>query len=335
MTDDLKAALRDWYAAHHRDLPWRKTRDPYAIWVSEVMSQQTRIEVVIGFWERWMAAFPTIAALAEAEESDVLALWQGLGYYRRAKMLLAGARAVHLNGLPNSAAEWRAVPGVGAYTAGAIASIALHERVPAVDGNVHRVYSRFTADGEQRGFTKRAETWAQEVIPPDRPGDWNQAVMELGARVCTPRSPKCPGCPLRPGCAAANAGNPEEYPPSKRAAPPQVRHQVIYLAEQRGRFLVRPVPPGTWWQGLWSLPFEFVDAPLDAPVWWAGSYVVTKHRIEFQVVQQCPSDETGEWLTPAEIRQLALPAIHQKILARCADRVRKVAEQPALEVGYL
>jgi A/G-specific adenine glycosylase len=204
----LRAALLAWYDAHRRDLPWRQTRDPYAIWVSEIMLQQTRVAAVLGRYEAFLERFPTVGELARASEADVLTLWSGLGYYRRARNLHRGAQVVAADWagkLPASAAGLRVLPGVGAYTSAAIASIAFGEAAPVVDGNVERVIQRLagigigsfaTAAELGRGIDRLALT----LLDPQRPGDFNQAMMELGATVCLPRNPQCLVCPLRPGC---------------------------------------------------------------------------------------------------------------------------------------
>src|SRR5690242_17796950 len=185
----LHRDLLTWYAACRRDLPWRRTRDPWAIWVSEIMLQQTRVDTVMPYFERFLARFPTPLALAEAPEDQVLAAWSGLGYYRRARMLHAGARVVADRAkMPRDREGLLELPGVGRYTAGAIASIAFEEPVGLVDGNVARVLARIFVleDDMRRAGMRRAEELAESLVPKDAPGDWNQALMELGATVCTP-----------------------------------------------------------------------------------------------------------------------------------------------------
>src|SRR5262245_19380438 len=208
----IAPAVVAWYRAARRDLPWRETRDPYAIWVSEIMLQQTRVATVIPYWQRWMARFPTLTALADAPLDDVLAHWSGLGYYSLARNLHRGAAEVARDRggtLPSTAAGLRDVPGIGAYTAGAIASFAYGERAPLVDGNVARVLARFygvAADVKSTVGARRIWQLAAGVmadLPADAaPGDLNQGLMELGATVCTARSPACDACPLAAGCIA-------------------------------------------------------------------------------------------------------------------------------------
>ena len=197
-----RAELLAWYGRHRRDLPWRHTRDPYAIWVSEIMLQQTRVAVVVDRYQEFLRRFPTVFALAAAPEQDVLALWSGLGYYRRARMLHKAAQAVAAAGgvMPRRAADLRALPGVGGYTAAAIASIAYSEPIAVVDGNVQRVLCRVAGWNANGGHVAKVHELAGRLVEPDRPGDFNQAMMELGATVCLPRNPQCLVCPLAPFC---------------------------------------------------------------------------------------------------------------------------------------
>lgn len=257
-----RAALLAWFDHHQRDLPWRKTRDPYAIWVSEVMLQQTRVETVRRYWERWLETFPTVASLAEASAESVLSQWQGLGYYRRARNLQAGAKFImeQCGGtIPNTAEGWQTVPGVGPYTAGAIASIAFGEAVPAVDGNVLRVLSRWLAlerpiDGKEGRAA--IDALATELALGPRPAAWTQALMELGATLCTPTSPACLICPVSADCAATAMGDPTRFPIKAKAKAPREEHRIALALRQ----------PGTraeWWVqrdergllgGLWEFP---------------------------------------------------------------------------------
>ena len=208
-TEDLAVIgqrLLDWYERHRRDLPWRRTRDPYAIWVAEIMLQQTRVETVLAYFERFMARFPTLADLAMAPLDDVLKAWEGLGYYARARDLHRAARQVMArdhNEMPRTPEALRDLPGVGRYTAAAVASIAFGYDAVALDGNLRRVLCRLFAidDDPGRPKTQRAlERLAELMLPPGRAGDFNQALMDLGARYCTARSPKCSICPVRPAC---------------------------------------------------------------------------------------------------------------------------------------
>ncbi len=213
--DALQRDLLAWYTKSKRDLPWRRSRDPYAIWLSEIMLQQTRVDTVIPYYERFLTAFPTLRALADAPIDTVLTQWSGLGYYRRARMLHAGAKALADGGFPKTAAELRNVPGIGPYTAGAVASIAWGEQAPLVDGNVARVLARiFAVTVDVRKGAGHRKIWeiAGELVPKERAGDWNQALMELGALLCTPDQPKCLLCPVRGECRAFAEGRTDVIP---------------------------------------------------------------------------------------------------------------------------
>ena len=252
----LRDALLAWYRAHRRDLPWRHTRDPYAIWVSEVMLQQTQVAAVLPYFERFLARFPTPAALADADEDAVLAAWSGLGYYRRVRHLREGARQVvarHGGVLPEDPAALRALPGIGPYTAGAIASIAFGQAEPVLDGNVRRVLARWTADTGEGGD---ARFWAQArtlVAGPD-PGDWNQALMELGATVCTPQSPACAPCPVSAHCRARATGTPEAFPRARPRKPSRTVRVEVALIERDGAVLLERHGSGGPRRGKWDLP---------------------------------------------------------------------------------
>src|SRR5664279_4907056 len=205
----LRRSLLDWYDAHRRDLPWRRDADPYRVWVSEIMLQQTRVAAVLEHYARWMQRFPTIHHLAKAREQSVLALWSGLGYYHRARRLHQAAKVIAREPhgeFPRTEEAWRELPGIGRYTAAALASIAFGEPVAVVEGNVARVLERMF--GEAKG---REDAWhqAEALLDRTRPGDFNQAMMELGATVCTPRAPQCLLCPLITWCATRGVGVPK------------------------------------------------------------------------------------------------------------------------------
>lgn len=272
-----REALRAWFAANARDLPWRRTRDPYAIWVSEIMLQQTRVETVLRYWAPFLARFPTVQALAAASEDDVLARWSGLGYYRRARLLHAGAKAVcerHAGEVPRQAEARLALPGVGRYTAGAIGSIAWGLREPIVDGNVARVLSRLEqiedaigSRESERALWEEAAAWADD----DDPSTVNQALMELGATVCTPTSPRCDVCPVRAGCGARLADRVEALPvPRPKKAPLEVSVVALVARDPAGRVLLvkreadrakhegarGALFGGALFGGLWSAPMH-------------------------------------------------------------------------------
>ncbi len=274
----LRSSILRWYRKNRRDLPWRRTRDPYAIWVSEIMLQQTRVETVIPFYERFLARFPDVESLAGAPEGDVLAAWSGLGYYSRARSLRQAAGLIareHAGRLPDDPAALRSLPGIGPYTSAAIASIAYDRPAAAVDGNVIRVLARIAglkgrrdSPSLRRGVERVAESLAlgrgSRASPRAGAGDWTQALMELGALVCLPREPRCEDCPAARDCAASASGNPSAYPASAKAsaAPPPERH-VLLIARRGSRVLLVPGIArrgGTAQSGTWTLPTSPVPA---------------------------------------------------------------------------
>lgn len=260
----LRSRLLAWYDKARRDLPWRRTRDPYAIWVSEIMCQQTRVDTVIPYYERFLKRFPTLRSLAKADEDEVLSLWSGLGYYRRARLLHKGVREVvseYGAKMPVDPAQRLSLPGIGRYTAGAIGSIAFDQEEPIVDGNVMRVLSRlFAIDSPlgRRDTEKKLWELAQDLVRGERPGDFNQAMMELGATVCTPTSPSCSACPVRTQCAAYKDNRVHELPvvPAKKA--PKKLDLVAVIAhtekEKEGVWLVKSEV--ALFGGLWNLPMK-------------------------------------------------------------------------------
>jgi A/G-specific adenine glycosylase len=247
----IRRALSAWYRRSARDLPWRRTKDPYGVWVSEVMLQQTTVATATPRWRRFLSRFPDVGALARASEREVLAEWSGLGYYARARNLHRAARTVAAAGsFPGSAASLRRLPGVGPYTAAAVASICFGEAAAVVDGNVVRVLSRLFAlrvdPKTPRGLARIRER-ADALLEPASPGDFNQAVMELGATVCTPRAPACGACPLRRFCAAARQGRPESYPMAAKRRATTALRLVTGLVLRRGRLVLvedRHLVPG-------------------------------------------------------------------------------------------
>lgn len=252
----VREALFRHYRRNRRDLPWREDTDPYRIWVSEVMLQQTRVETVLNYYDAWLRRFPDVETLAGATEDEVLKAWEGLGYYRRARHLHRAARVLredHGGELPPTYEGLRELPGVGAYTAGAVASIAFGEAAPAVDGNVRRVLARLH-DVAQPGGAWLRKT-AAALVDPDAPGDWNQALMELGATVCTPTSPECGACPLAGWCRARERGTQEVRPaPVKRAEPARVEYATAVVVDGWGRALVVRRPKDGLLGGMWSFP---------------------------------------------------------------------------------
>ena len=259
MPDRISDLLLAWYDQHARTLPWRGIHDPYRTWVSETMLQQTRVETVMGYYARFLERFPTVADLAAAPEDDVLKMWEGLGYYSRARNLHKGAKQVmaEFGGkIPADVEQLRKISGIGPYTAGAIASIAFDQPVPAVDGNVIRVVSRLRGIRENVGIpsVRRAlEGEAASLVPQLRPGDFNQALMDLGSAICTPGTPSCEKCPLRDECDAYAAGDAEDLPVLPRKNPPKVIDYAVCLIFSGDRVLMRQRTEAML-KGLWVFP---------------------------------------------------------------------------------
>lgn len=260
----FRDALLEWFDGHRRELPWRGVDDPYAVWVSEVMLQQTRVETVVDYFQRWMERFPTVQQLADAPIEEVLELWSGLGYYRRARYLHRSACELvedHDGSLPSTVNELKQLPGIGPYTAGAIASIAFDRCEPLVDGNVMRVISRlYTIEGKPRREPANSQIWqcAEELVDPNRPGDFNQALMELGSEVCTPDSPACLICSVRQWCQAHATGDPQQFPDTRdrpEQKPMRARSCVIdrNVGDKR-EFLLRRRSRDGLLGGLWEFP---------------------------------------------------------------------------------
>ena len=249
-----------WFELVARDLPWRRRRDPYAVWLSEIMLQQTRVETVVPYFERFLRRFPDVEALAVAEIDEVLKLWSGLGYYRRARVLYATAREVterYGGAFPGEAAALRELPGIGAYTAGAIASLAFDKREPLVDGNVARVFARlFGIDADIRSAASVKLLWeiAWRLVPEERPGRFNEALMELGATVCTPRDPGCGACPIEALCAARASGRVLELPVIAARKKVPVVKMVAAVLRNGPRVLLARRAEGGLFGGLWEPP---------------------------------------------------------------------------------
>ena len=262
---ELRRALLDYYDRTARALPWRGESDPYRILVSEVMLQRTRVETVKRYYGRWLERFPDLESLADADEDEVMKAWEGLGYYRRARNLHRAVRVVRETAaaiLPSAHADLQALPGVGEYTAGAVASIAFGEVAPAVDGNVRRVLSRLFDARDPEGPWLREV--AQTLVDPERPGDWNQALMELGATVCTLRNPGLGTCPVRDWCAARAAGTQLQRPGAKEKRYVRNVHVTLGIFHSEGRLLLVKRPPEGLLGGMWAFPERDVAVPHDA-----------------------------------------------------------------------
>jgi len=367
----LVAALLPWFSANHRDLPWRHTRDPYAVWISEIMLQQTQVKTVIPYWERWLAALPEIADLAAAPEERVLKLWEGLGYYSRARNLQKAARHIvehHAGRFPTAFTDLLALPGVGRYTAGAIASIAFNQPAPILDGNVIRVLTRtFALPGDPKEKARQTQLWsmagelvrtAAKTRTPDLPDNitgpcsvLNQSLMELGATVCLPRNPACTKCPLASICLARRQGVPERFPETKARPETTARRFVVAVLERRGKFLVRRRPAGGVNAGFWEFPnleISPADNPTQAAAGWLGlpanafislrsvTHSITRYRIRLEVfratVERFPTRRvpSGEWQDAEGLELLALTAAHRRIARQLAGSQPRPPLDPPL-----
>ncbi|HEX7191629.1 MAG TPA: A/G-specific adenine glycosylase [Thermoanaerobaculia bacterium] len=321
----IARSLERWFGKHQRPLPWRMAYLPYHVWVSEVMAQQTRLEVVLGYFERFIERFPDVPALAAASEDEVTALWSGLGYYRRARMLREGAIDVvsRFGGeLPRDVDQLISIRGIGRYTAGAIASIAFDRRAPIVDGNVARVLAR--VQGEEDPWT-HAEALVRVCRSPRM---MNQALMELGAMVCTPRNAKCMECPLRRDCVAFTTDRIHELPaPRESKAVKRLRIPLYLVTDSRGRILMRR-ERGPLMTAMLHLPHGntalFDDAPL--PVLSPRSigsfhHTITTRRITFEVFAARARRRSGyEWVNPEELRDFPHPSYVTKALRLASNR---------------
>jgi A/G-specific adenine glycosylase len=346
--DAFQRDLLAWYQRSRRDLPWRRTRDPYAIWLSEVMLQQTRVETVIPYYERFVAAYSNVHALAEAPLEDVLRLWSGLGYYRRARMLHAAARDIdchHGGSFPDTAAGLLEIKGIGPYTAGAVASIAWGEAVPVVDGNVARVLSRLFALEAEEGARSR-DLWelAGSLVAAEDPSSWNQALMELGATVCTPRRPRCPTCPVRLHCEALARGVTDAIPRPRSRKPPTITRRVGFVLWSRGRVLLGRRPEDGLFGGMWEPPHgEDRDVGEEGRalvtrargrVRDAGrvTHVLSHRRIEMTIyvgrvdvhmtssLRRCfRGYDTVEWVRRSDLSSVALSTLARKVLSLSPD----------------
>ena len=322
MKPPIARALLAWYDRGHRDLPWRKTDDPYRIWISEIMLQQTRAQAVTPYYERFLARFATVEALAGAVEADVLAVWSGLGYYSRARNLWRAAREIRAAGtFPPDYAGIRRLPGVGDYTAAAIASIAFGLPHAVLDGNVLRVVSRLENDTSDIASTRTRERFravVQTWLDRRRPGAFNQALMELGATVCLSRNPRCGECPLAPWCQARAEGTTAQLPVKLRRVQPVQVEGTLLVVRRRGRILLRQKEHGARRMGgFWELPTpdDLPGARCRAPIG-AFRHSITHHRYTFSVAPATGDPPAGAfgWFPPAALLAIPLSTTARKAL---------------------
>lgn len=348
---DLVGLLVSWFRRSAREMPWRRTRDPYAIWISEVMLQQTTVAVATGYYARFLEAFPTVRALAEAPVDEVMARWSGLGYYSRAKNLHRAAQVVvgqHGGRLPADLESLKSLPGVGPYTAGAVASIAHGLAAPVVDGNVARVLSRlFGLTDDPRGTVAARRLWALagRLVPVESPGDFNQALMELGATVCSPRSPSCASCPLSRSCVAFRERTQDQIPPPRKTVSPVEQTWVVALLQRGDAILMLKPRRRGLLQDIWELPGGVVPEGAEARSWLADhlatllgctlhvgpkvarvKHSIMNRRISVEIHRvdlapgARPSIDPGtadhRWLPRTEFEGLALSSMTTKVLAK-------------------
>jgi A/G-specific adenine glycosylase len=345
----IRRALLAWFRRNAREMPWRRTRDPYRIWVSEIMLQQTRVETVLPYYKRFLKAFPNVKVLASADQDRVLKLWQGLGYYTRARNLQQAAQIVmseRRGRLPRTADEWQTLPGVGRYTAGAIASIAFGERVPVLDGNVKRVLARLCAIEERidkAATVRRLWSIAETLVPAKNPGAFNQALMELGSSLCTPKVLRCEECPLRGLCRARALGTEKRLPVRQKKKPVPHYEIVAGAIRRNGCYLLGKRPPDALLGGLWEFPGGKVEidetheqalvrevgeelglgiavGSLVASVRHAYShFTITLHLYRCESSQGRPESRYHtevKWVPPSHFDRYAFPAANSKCLDR-------------------
>jgi A/G-specific adenine glycosylase len=344
----LAADLLEWYDHNRRDLPWRGKRTPYEIWVSEIMLQQTRVETAESYYPNFLKQFPTLERLAEAPVEKVLAAWSGLGYYRRARQLHSAAcqLATAGRGVPSTLEELRELPGIGEYTAAAVASIAFGVPVAVLDGNVERVLSRQIALSENpraAGPRRRLKEAASSLLDPERPGDFNQAMMELGATVCIPRRPRCSECPIGGRCRALELGSPEAYPALPARRKQQFERRCVVVVEEGDRLLVvRRPDEAELLAGIWELPWAPVAEADEASVTeetlarrYGGTWIVerstgrVRHAMTYRAIEataclgKWSSDEVAEvteggelrWVSRAGLDDLPTTSLVEKVLS--------------------
>jgi A/G-specific adenine glycosylase len=337
----LVAALLDWFAANARDLPWRRTRDPYAIWVSEIMLQQTQVKTVIPFWNRWMRELPTIKSAAKASSAKIHKLWEGLGYYTRVRNLQKAAQVIvekNAGKFPENFGEVLALPGIGRYTAGAICSIAFNQPTPILDGNVIRVLTRIFCIAEnpkEKKTNTRLWKLAEELVQNSKSdcSHLNQSLMELGALICTPRNPQCLICPVKKLCVAFKENRVDELPNLDKREAATARHFVAFVIERDGKFLVQQRPVGIVNAHLWEFPnFEINGEKKDAKEIFDSAFdftaakfqplctvkhSITRYRITLKAFRvRLPKrlkTLNGIWLPHARFDSLAFTAAHKKL----------------------
>ena len=330
MTANAASLLVQHYVDNSRQLPWRSPPgapppEPYLVWLSEVMLQQTTVATVRPRFEQFLSSWPTIEALAAASDEDILKEWAGLGYYARARNLIACAREVARRGsFPSSAAELSRLPGIGPYTSAAIAAIAFGERSPAVDTNVERVIARFRGLLEPSRSTIGLELL--ELMPHEHPGDFVQAMMDLGATICRPRNPRCSDCPMRDDCAALKCGDPERFPKRARRKLRPQRHGLAYWVERDGALWLVRRPTKGLLGGMAALPGTNWDEGEEAPRGALGAvrHVFTHFALDLTIVRRNEPEGEGWWHPIAQLHEAGLPTLYRKavdLVLGCHERI--------------
>ena len=322
---DFTETILHWYAENGRDLPWRRTRDPYAVWLSEIILQQTRVAQGQAYWERFMDRFPTVDDLASAPEDDVMRLWQGLGYYSRARNLHTAAKQiVAMGGFPDTLEGIRSLKGVGDYTAAAIGSIAFGLPAAVVDGNVYRVLARYFGIATPVGTTEAKKEFtalANRLLPADAPAAFNQGMMDFGATCCTPANPACLTCPLQPSCRAFRDGRTDLLPVKQALSKPVERHLTYVYIRFQGQTAIHRRGAGDIWQGLWE-PWLTDEVPAEARLLVKDFKHQLTHRTlfaDFYLLE--PSErpalpEGYRWIEEAELDRYAKPRLFELMLER-------------------
>lgn len=329
----FQADLLSWYDQWNRDLPWRDSTDPYPVLVSEVMLQQTTVAAVIPFFTRWMSRFPDIESLAHAESAEVDQYWAGLGYYSRCRRLHSVAKKIVELGWPDDDQGLRALPGFGSYTVAAVGSIAFDWPLACVDGNVERVYSRINTDPAIGPLLKKtAQLWADSVLDRSRPGDWNQAVMELGATICRPKDPQCRTCPVTSHCRAFLESRVDEFPSPKPKREWIHVEQVLTVPVCGTAIGLRQFAAGEWWAGLWGFARSAASQPKSQRIG-TINHVVTRHRVSATVEVLDIGERMAEftWCEIEDVAErFALPVPDRKALGLVLARLGLSSGQPAL-----
>lgn len=343
----IVTALLRWFDKNARDLPWRRTRDPYAIWISEIMLQQTQVKTVIPYWERWMRTLPTVESFAKAKPNKYLKLWEGLGYYARVHNAQKAAQIIvanHSGRFPMEHDRILALPGIGRYTAGAICSIAFNQPTPIVDGNVIRVLARvFGIEGNPKDKFVNAEIWklaenlvklSANVSTQNSVSHFNQSLMELGALICTPRAPQCTTCPLQKNCVALRTNRVEELPAIEKRQAATPRKFAAFVISKNNRWLVQQRPTGVVNARLWEFPNVEIpvtakrlpnDIPFTATTEPAFTirHTITRYRIQMDVYNgTAKANLSGKWVSQNELKKLAFSSAHRQI----ADRISRICD---------